>query len=394
MLSTKNKLLLCLVLDNVGFTMMIVLFFPYINGIGGSQLYQGSIMSVMSFIGLIWNPMIGSLGDSYGRKIILRRMTMISAISNAMLLVSDSLAWIFVARVMSAFGGPLIPVLATAASEFLSKEEQSSYFGKLPAVMAIAFIGGSLVGGFISELPNGFTLCFLLMVVSNVTNIGVVSTLPDTTRPQKKEEESLSILKIADREVKNIVVKLKNVKWAEYSDIFSVKLSFELGCSLFIRSIGPTFVEYGVQRRSMGYVFTLLSVCTIVANIVVESLKKTVYAGDSLGGKRLFHAAALYVTTALMMSFSDSLYFFTAGLIPMAVANTISGSTFTEALMAKASDADRGGVNGAFESITSLCGLATPLAAGFLSDWYGNKFVLQMALLPSSLGLWLTYKRL
>lgn len=144
----------------------------------------------------------------------------------------------------------------------------------------------------------------------------------------------------------------------------------------------------------MGYVFTMLSVCTIIANLVVEHLKKTVYKEDKLGGKRLYHAAALYVLTALIMGFSSSLYVFTAGLIPMAVANTISASTFTEALMAKASDEDRGGVNGAFESITSFTGLTIPLAAGFLSDWYGNNFVLRLAMVPTSLGLWLTYKKL
>lgn len=383
-----------LVMDNLSFTMMIVMFFPYINGLGGSQLYLGSIMSVMSLIGLLWNPMVGSLGDTYGRKILLIRMSAVSAFSYFLLLVSNSLPLIFIARLIAAFGGPLMPILGTAASEFLSKEEQTSYFGKLPAIMSVAFIGGSLVGGFISELPNGFGLCFLMMTAFSLMNVGIAYTLPDSTKPKKKEEESLPMLKIADREVRNIATKLRSVKWAEYSDIFSVKLSFELGCALFFRSIGPTFVAYGVKPRSMGYVFTLLSACTIVANIVVERLKKTVYAGDSLGAKRLFHAAALYVLTAFAMGFADNLYIFSAGLLPMAVANTIAGSTFTEALMAKASDADRGGVNGAFESITSFCGLTTPLAAGFLSDLYGNGFVIKMSILPTSLGLWLTYKAL
>jgi len=122
MLSTKNKLLLTLVMDNLCFTMLIVIFFPYVTGIGGSQLYMGSIMSVMSLIGLIWNPMIGSLGDTYGRKVLLIRMSAVSAFSYTLLLISDSLVLIFISRLIAAFGGPLMPILGTAASEFLSNK--------------------------------------------------------------------------------------------------------------------------------------------------------------------------------------------------------------------------------------------------------------------------------
>lgn len=70
-----------------------------------------------------------------------------------------------------------MPILGTAASEFLSKEERNSYFGKVPAVGAIAFIAGSLSGGFISELENGFTLCFILMTLLSLVNLGEICSL-------------------------------------------------------------------------------------------------------------------------------------------------------------------------------------------------------------------------
>ncbi|KAK9892218.1 hypothetical protein WA026_019021 [Henosepilachna vigintioctopunctata] len=391
LLSTFNKLTISMILDQISFFIGTVVLFPLFTSLGASQLYIGSTMSIMSLIGLIWNPIIGSLGDSYGRRFILMRLLILNSIAT-LLMLSNSLKIIFLARMLTGFCWPLLPIMNSLASEILVKEEQESHFARIPVLMAFNMIGGSAIGGFISGLNNGTFLCFTLIVIISLINAGVISTLPEDKKNEQKEKESLPLLQVAQKELRAVVTKLTNVNWNVYSEIFTAKLCMELSCAIFYQTIAPSYLEYGFEGGATGYVLTLMSVNTIVTSMVLAELKKSTYSGDKFGRKRLFHAAALLLAAAVIMTFSGSVITFSIGVMFMSIARTIADSTFTEALMAKATDEDRGGVSGAFESIASFSGLVTPVCAGILTDLYGIKFILTISIIPATIGILLNYR--
>ncbi|KAK9885675.1 hypothetical protein WA026_012439 [Henosepilachna vigintioctopunctata] len=393
--SHLNKLTGILILNQLCFSMLMVVLFPHLISLGCSQLYLGTTASFISLIGLLWNPVIGSLSDVYGRKFVLVRLITIDALSILMVLLSNSLVVIFVARVISGFAGPTIAMLNSFAGDILTKKDQEIHYSRVPLVMASSMIVGPLVSGFLTELPNGYFLTYAVILTIHLINLGVASTLSSTitnTKPEnKKTEKSLSILEVTKRELRSVVLKLTNVKWKEYSDIFSTKLCIELSCSFIYQSIGPSYNDFGVQGRALGYIFIFMSFNAIVANILLRYLKQVLYAEDNYGKKKLFHSATLFVLTACILSFSNTLEMYSFGMMVMSLARTLSDSTFTEALMARVSSEERGGITGAFESITSLCGLLTPVGAGLLIDSYGVKFILKMSIVPTIAGLIVTY---
>lgn len=394
LISDLNKITILSLLDMACFSMFIVSFAPHVTSLGGSELYIGSIYSFLSLIGLIWNPIIGSLSDTYGRKFILEKLLLTSIISHLFLVFSNSLLIIFISRMIAAFTTQVLPIMKSLASEALSKDDSAKYMNKIPMLHSISFILGSLIGGFLMEQTNGATLCFTVMSLMTTINYAIVLTLPETIKTEKSKIESLSIKDSVKREMKNVFTKLSNVDWNEYSDIFSVKLCMEFACGLFFRSIGPMcYRHFMLKGRSMGYLFTTMSVSTIITTIIYNKIKNTQYKDDKLGNKRLFHASLIFLITAIGLSSSNSLPLFVLSLLPMTTARTISDSTFAEALMSKASIKDKGGVFGAFESITSFCGLITPIIYGIISDNYGIKTVLIISIIPSLIGLFLTYSK-
>lgn len=151
--------------------------------------------------------------------------------------------------------------------------------------------------------------------------------------------------------------------------------------------------RFGISGKLFGYVFAVASVITIVTNLGMSKVQKSLYKNDDSGLQRLKHGFLLLIIICLGLGLSQNFIFFFIFLMPTSVTRVIFESTFTEVVLARASPQEKGSIMGTFETTLSLGGLTAPLISGIISDLWGDSFCILVCCVPLALGTVLIYSQ-
>ncbi len=106
------------------------------------------VINAYVFSNLISTPLLASLSDLYGRKIIYILSVVIFALGSLAVIFSYSFNLIVIGRGIQGFGsGGFFPVATAVIGDTFPKEKQGSALGILGAVYGLAFILGPVIGG-------------------------------------------------------------------------------------------------------------------------------------------------------------------------------------------------------------------------------------------------------
>ncbi len=106
------------------------------------------VINAYVFSNLISTPLLASLSDLYGRKIIYILSVVIFALGSLVVIFSYSFNLIVIGRGIQGFGsGGFFPVATAVIGDTFPKEKQGSALGILGAVYGLAFILGPVIGG-------------------------------------------------------------------------------------------------------------------------------------------------------------------------------------------------------------------------------------------------------
>ena len=100
-------------------------------------------------------PLWGKLGDLYGRKTVFMTSIVLFLVGSMLCGVAQSMPELIGFRAFQGLGaGGLIVGAMSVIGDLVPPRERGKYQGQFAAVMAIAMVGGPLVGGFITDHAN------------------------------------------------------------------------------------------------------------------------------------------------------------------------------------------------------------------------------------------------
>lgn len=143
---------LTILVNLIGFGIIIPLLPFYAETFGASPLMIGLLFASFSLAQLVAAPLLGAWSDRWGRRPILIMSLIGTVISFVMLAVAQSLAMLFAARIVDGLSGGNITTARAYIGDIATDENRAKSFGILGAAFGLGFIIGPALGGLFSHI--------------------------------------------------------------------------------------------------------------------------------------------------------------------------------------------------------------------------------------------------
>lgn len=164
----------------IGFGMVFPLLPFYAKEYNASELTIGALGASFALAQFLFSPIWGRLSDKYGRKPIISLALIGNVFAFLVFGFADSLNWLFFSRFLQGvFSAAALPVAQAYVADVTTKEERVKGMGNLGAALALGFIFGPAIGGFLSTIHISFPF-FAAAVVALVNFLLVQFFLPES----------------------------------------------------------------------------------------------------------------------------------------------------------------------------------------------------------------------
>ncbi|MDB4958319.1 MAG: permease of the major facilitator superfamily [Myxococcales bacterium] len=176
---------LIVLVDVLGFTIVIPLLSLYAERFGASPLVATTIVSCYAISSLISTPIIGNLSDRYGRKPLLLVSQAGTCAGFLMLAYSSSLWMVFAGRIIDGATAGNLSIAQAYISDHTAPEDRSKAFGVIGVAFGIGFMFGPGLGGVLGTY--GMHVPFIVAACLSATSIFFTYTLLKSEKPPQKE---------------------------------------------------------------------------------------------------------------------------------------------------------------------------------------------------------------
>ena len=137
----------------LGLAFIIPLFPIYVARKGATHFQLGLIVSGFTFSQFLLQPFFGGLSDRFGRKFFMVGGLACYGIVSCLYTFADSLAGVFVVRLLHGVGAAMIwPALSAFVIDLTPAERRGETIGLLSAMEMLGFATGPLLGGLLYNL--------------------------------------------------------------------------------------------------------------------------------------------------------------------------------------------------------------------------------------------------
>ncbi len=133
---------LTILVNLIGFGIIIPLLPFYSKALGASPVVIGLLFASFSLAQLIASPILGDLSDRWGRRPVLLFSVLGTAVSFALLAAARSVAVLFIARIIDGLSGGNISTARAYIGDVTREEDRARGFGLIGAAFGLGFILG------------------------------------------------------------------------------------------------------------------------------------------------------------------------------------------------------------------------------------------------------------
>ena len=112
----------------------------------------GWMLATFALTQFIAGPIIGNLGDRFGRRPVLLAAMLAFAIDYGLQAVAPTLAWLFVGRAIAGVTGAIYGPAGAVIADVSPPEGRAAGYGMLGAAFGIGFVVGPALGGLVATL--------------------------------------------------------------------------------------------------------------------------------------------------------------------------------------------------------------------------------------------------
>ena len=142
---------LIVLVDVLGFTIVIPLLALYAERFGASPLVATTIVSVYAACSLVSTPVIGNLSDRFGR----RRMLLVSqagTFAGFVMLGNATALWmVFAGRILDGITAGNLSIAQAYISDHTKPEDRAKAFGIIGIAFGVGFMFGPALGGYLGQ---------------------------------------------------------------------------------------------------------------------------------------------------------------------------------------------------------------------------------------------------
>ncbi len=375
----KNPALLVLMaimlINALSYGTIIPLLYPYASRFGINPLGLSLLFASFSLAQLVATPIIGRLSDKYGRKPLLLLCLGGTSLSLALFASAQSLAMLFVARILDGITGGNISVAQAVIADSTEGHERAAAFGLLGAAFGFGFLFGPALGGLLSTIslsaPFWFS-SFLALAGTVAGTFFLRETLKKSSR-QPSREPYFDINKI-----KNALTH------SSTSNIFIATFIFTTALNCWI--IGFQAFSNDVltlSARDIGLLYASFGLISVIMQAVGIRLLLARFHNKP---KILLISLVLSVAFILPLFFVHSFVPFFVILLFYAIVSSPIGPILSSLISERTKAEDQGGILGVNQSITSLGQIGGPIIGGISAGVSANfAFLASGAIMTGSL---------
>ena len=152
-LSPMGLVVSIVLVDLLGFSIVMPLLAPFAREYGFSALQIGLLLAAYPMAQLVAGPILGLLSDRYGRRPVLAASQFGTAVSFLILGLSNNFEVMFLARLLDGASGGNILVAQAYVADVTRPEERSRGYGLIGMAFGLGFVLGPLLGLALVDLP-------------------------------------------------------------------------------------------------------------------------------------------------------------------------------------------------------------------------------------------------
>lgn len=113
--------------------------------------YGGWLGFTYAFTQFIFSPLIGNLGDRYGRRPVILISLLGFAVDYIFLALASSIGWLFLGRIIAGLTGASISTASAYIADISTDEDRAKNFGMIGAALGMGLIIGPVIGGLLGH---------------------------------------------------------------------------------------------------------------------------------------------------------------------------------------------------------------------------------------------------
>lgn len=179
--------LAAVVVDVVGFGIVMPVLPGLIVQLGAPDLpaatrIAGWMLAAFAVAQFFAGPVLGNLGDRFGRRAVLIVAMVAYAIDYALMAWAPTLAWLFVGRIVAGVAGASFGPAGAVIADVTPPDRRAASFGLLGAAFGIGFIIGPAIGGLVAGWgPRAPFVVAAALAACNA--VAMLLFLPETLKP-------------------------------------------------------------------------------------------------------------------------------------------------------------------------------------------------------------------
>jgi multidrug resistance protein len=278
--------------DMVGLLMIVPLMPFYAKSFGASGFTVGLLFSSFAIAQLISAPMWGRFSDKYGRRPALLVGLAASAVSYVVFAYSNSLALLFISRLVQGAGGGTVSVIQAYVADALKPEERAKGLGWLSAATNLGVTLGPLLGTL--TLGAGVHAPGLIASGLCIVNMGFAWKFLVESRDMT-EAKSTTKRPIRSRDAIAHVITHSAEPAPRLIWIYSIAMGAFSGMNAILALF--LAVRFGVTQKTIGFFFMYIGAISVLTRFFVLGR-----AVDKYGEARLsrFGSALLAIGLAAL----------------------------------------------------------------------------------------------
>jgi len=181
--SALLPIFLIVLVDVLGFTIVIPLLGLYAERFGATPLVATTLVSVYAVCSLISTPIIGRLSDQHGRKPLLM-ISQAGTCAGFLILGSSNALWmVFVGRILDGLTAGNLSIAQAYISDHTAPENRAKAFGLIGIAFGFGFMFGPALGGWLGK-SYGMHVPFVVAACLSLVSIVCTYTLLPAETPK------------------------------------------------------------------------------------------------------------------------------------------------------------------------------------------------------------------
>ncbi|MCS7229432.1 MAG: MFS transporter [Candidatus Kryptonium sp.] len=185
----KNRvgvIFLTVLIDLIGFGIVIPLLPFYALNFGAKSHQIGLLVSTFSLMQFIFNPIWGRISDKIGRRPVILISVFGSFVSYLIFAFANSLWLLFISRMLAGLMGANIATAQAYIADITPSNERAKWMGVVGAGFGIGFVVGPFLGGILSKFGYNVPIFF----ASGLSLLNFILAYKFLLEPQKHKSKT------------------------------------------------------------------------------------------------------------------------------------------------------------------------------------------------------------